>query len=408
MDPSDADRALKESISMEPQVPPPEAPDSPITDAVLRAELSLAREHGLDDPDHPLPNLLAVARILSAKPTDAEQIEDAITQAIGILGGDDAKALLALMGFTDDTRGLRVRPRREKAAELIGHITYEGFRTRHERALLRSVASHLSGLVRERRMADRITSAETASARIEVFTPSPTSANADASTTPQADQQAAPDGRRSPKPWRLLALGACLVIGAALLVAVLSPGNSIPRHCGSTGLQFVNTVSQDAEKPSNLFVYAPHQYSNEEGWASYTLSWKDVAQENFHAGETRLLALTYHNELNEYVAGLLARVGLSNSAALQPHSVCVYQEPDPAHSHLGTALPGKALAQTGLRLPTLPPYSAVYLTFEVKLPASLSQHKVEIYGAINHPSAIAGLDWYSATAANGLTLPLTK
>jgi hypothetical protein len=238
---------------------------------MLLAELSLAREHGLNNPDHPLPNLLAVARILSAKPTEAEQIEDAITLAIGYLGGKDAKALLALMGFTDDTRGLRVRPRREKAAELIGHITYEGFRTRHERALLRAVAGHLSSLARERRMADKI---KTASAMPEVSAPSLSSSDADPGATPKTDQEAAPDGqddstttaaphstgrRRPPPPrWLRAILGACLIAGASLLVAVLSSGN-IPRRCGPTGLQFISPVAVP-ENPENppIYSYTPH------------------------------------------------------------------------------------------------------------------------------------------------------
>jgi hypothetical protein len=413
-------RACPERIEpMTPHVPPPGTPDSPITDDILLAELGLAREHGLNNPNYPLPNLLAVARILSAKPTDAEQIEDAITQAIGCLGGDDAKALMALMGFTDDTRGRRVRPRREKAAELIGHITYEGFRTRHERALLRAVAGHLSSLARERRMADTI---KTASATPEVSASSLRSSDADAGATPETDEEALPDGhdgstetapphlagrRRPPPPRRLLAaLGACLVAGAALLVAVLSSGSITPRHCGPTGLQFISQVAvpDDPEKPSNLFVYAPRQVSNEEGWASYSLSWKGGAKETFHANETRLLALTYHNELNEPVTHLLARVGLSEGAVLQPNSVCIYENP----AHIGKASPGNALVHAGLRLPTVPPYSPVDITFEIKLPPSPNQHEAEAYGAIGYPSEVSGLDLHDATATNSLTVPLTK
>ena len=183
---------------MSPQVPPPDSSDSPITDNVLSDELSLAREHGLNDPNHPLPSLLAVARVLSSKSTDPEKIEDAVTQAIGCLGGKDADALMALMGFTHDTRGLRVKPRREKAAELAGHITYEGFRTRRERALLPAVAGHLSGLVRERRMADRIASFETASdTQRSVSASMLTSSDNNATVIPTVEEEANGDQEES-------------------------------------------------------------------------------------------------------------------------------------------------------------------------------------------------------------------
>jgi hypothetical protein len=120
------------------------------------------RTRGISNPSKPLQDveaLLTVARVVSTEHDDEDKIIEALGNAVGRLGGTSAKAIEALLGLDEATRGHDVSSRREKAAEEYDYISAETFRTRYEPQLLMAVATHLFILLAEHRLAEPTASA---------------------------------------------------------------------------------------------------------------------------------------------------------------------------------------------------------------------------------------------------------
>jgi hypothetical protein len=124
----------------------------------LYQEIGIVRTRGfgnLVEVASDLPGLRSVARVIGSGTDDAGKIEDAIRQAVQRLGSKGTSAIEALLGMTPTTRGEKVEPRRERAAKLYDHKSYELFRTRFEPSLLMFVATYLRVLTDERHLAKR-------------------------------------------------------------------------------------------------------------------------------------------------------------------------------------------------------------------------------------------------------------
>jgi hypothetical protein len=398
-------------------IPPSDPADSQTTNNVLADELAVARQHGLKNPDHPLPHLLTVARLVSSKPTDAEKLEDALTKAIARLGGTDTEAIMALLGFTDDTRGLPVEHRRKKAAALAGQISPESFRRGKETALLQSAATHLSILAE--RQPDQDTAPANASGSPEAASVSPATSDGGATrapSTPDANIGAEADAawpapapqsaeRRGSKRSLPAVLVVCLIAGTAILIAALASGNTASRHCGPIPLEHIKSAGPGAlfNGRTLAFIYAPHESAAEHGWPPYIST--TAARERFHFGESRIMALAAANASNTAETGTIARLGLPPRARLQSDSTCIYRSP----TRLGVASAGTALVESsGLKLRSIAAHTAVYLTFIVELPPPSTEHQITTYGVIGPASEYPEPNWYSSIAVGSLTLPLAK
>lgn len=96
-----------------------------------------------------VPAVTALARQLgpSGTTTDAVRIEKALKAGVERLGNSEyAEAAALLLGVAPRSRGLRVGERREKAAKVLGEMSSETFRTRHEKVLLEDLAGQLCSL----------------------------------------------------------------------------------------------------------------------------------------------------------------------------------------------------------------------------------------------------------------------
>jgi hypothetical protein len=122
----------------------------------LYREICLVRTHGmrnLTDVLSKLPGLLDVARLSGSGTDDADKIEDVLRRAVQRLGGMGTAAIEALFGTTRETRGLSVKERRERAAQLYDYKAYEFFRTRIEPSLLMFMATYLHFLADKQHLA---------------------------------------------------------------------------------------------------------------------------------------------------------------------------------------------------------------------------------------------------------------
>jgi hypothetical protein len=367
---------------------------------VLFDELKLARQYGLKNPSKPLPGLLYVARILSAEPEDADKIKDAIIKGITRLGGQESEALMTLMGFADNTQDLSVTERREAAAKLAGHASREVFRTKTEDALLRSVATLLSVLVAEQRMADERSAAERTYRH-----------EAPLSIEAEHEHQTPSVSRPGYLSWRHTAsavLTALVVAGVAVLIAALATrqhhGASVG-SCGSTTAQLFDATSSQA--PSAIYGFAPHQEGANEGWTDSFFDPADEPKEKetFRYGESRLLALSYINTSATTEQNIIARVGLPPKAAVQANSACLYKHGDYSSGTRYGVSP--LVSQAGLKIGNVGPGESVYLTFEEQLPATTPYiNLVKLYGRIGPEDEVAEPEW---TREQGyLELELTK
>jgi hypothetical protein len=356
------------------------------THGALFDELKLARRHGLSNPSWPLPNLLFIARILSAERQDADKLKDAITKAIARLGGNDSEALMALMGFTDETRHLSVGERRKKATKLAGHQSREVFRTTTERSLLRSVATQLSVLVAEQRMADQ---READQADRPPVTPPPAG----------IEQPAPPaSGMGFLNRWRAasVALSVLVTAGLIMLIAALAtrPNHGASaRTCGSTTAQLFAPPAS-SESPSDIYIYAPHQEGAREGWAdplpAYVTETK--RKEVFRLGETRLFAISYNNTSAQSEQNIIARVAVPQGAMLIPNSACLYRRGDYSSGKRYDVSP--LLSQAGLTIGSVASSESVYLTFRERLPtATPSLNFVRLYGRVGPEADLAEPEW---------------
>lgn len=139
------------------QAPKADAETDPDHDQLCR-EIRIVRTRGfgnLTEAASDLPGLCNVAGVIGSGTDEVGKIEDAVKQAVQRLGGTGTAAIKALLGATQETRGLGVKERRERAAALYDFKAYEVFRTRFEPSLLMFVATYLRVLVDEWRLAAR-------------------------------------------------------------------------------------------------------------------------------------------------------------------------------------------------------------------------------------------------------------
>jgi hypothetical protein len=126
----------------------------------LFEDVAKARSRGVGNREKPLtslPALLWAARIIGGDEPeidDDEKIEYALRLAVARIGGKSARAMEALLGLSQQTRGLSAGTRRKKAVEIFER-SHETFRVRFETPLLMAIATYLRVLVDERCLADR-------------------------------------------------------------------------------------------------------------------------------------------------------------------------------------------------------------------------------------------------------------
>lgn len=146
-----------------PQIPSPATdPAYPSHDALHR-DVVAARTRGAGHRDEPLTDfrsLLWCAGQASWASTDEEKIEDTLRRATARLGGQTGRAMEALFGLTEETRGRKIRPRRTVAAQLYDHKSYEAFRVHYEPQLLLATTTQISILIANRYLAQHTFGAE--------------------------------------------------------------------------------------------------------------------------------------------------------------------------------------------------------------------------------------------------------
>jgi hypothetical protein len=384
-------------------------PDDP-THRALYEELKLARRFGLNDPSSPLPNLLYVAHIVSTKRDDADKIEDAITKAIARIGGMEAEALTLLMGFTADTRHRPVTYRREQAMRPGGHESYEAFRSRTEPSLLRSVATELSVLVAEQRMAEHLAKTDPESGGSPTSNAEPPSQTeseqrVEAPATPpdteppieSVQSQAPPASALSyPARRRTSVVGGVLLSVAAVAVVLVviasHHGHGVSEgRCGQTTVQLFDP--RFSETPENIYIYAPHQEGARGGWVSSAVNpYESHHNEVFRFGEARLLAISYLNTSSHPDRNIIARTAAWQGVSLVRNSACLYRRGIySSGTRYGVA---PLLSQDGLRIGQVAPNESVYLTFKERLPTAASDLTLDrLYGRIGTEEDVAEPEW---------------
>lgn len=356
------------------------------TYGALFDELKLARRYGLSNPSWPLPNLHYVARIVSVGPQDADKLKDAITKGITRLGGKEVGVVLALMGFTAETQGLPVERRRVIAAALHDYTDPETFRKDVEPSLLRAVATNLTVLVSEQRMAKQ---READQADRPTDEPPPG----------EIEQPALPAsgiGFLTRRRTASVALSVLVTAGLVVLIATLttrpSHGASVG-SCGSTTAQLFAPPAS-SQSPSDIYIYAPHQEGAREGWADPSPSYitDTKRKEVFRLGETRLLALSYINASSQLEQNILARVAVPQGATLIPNSACLYKRGDYSSGKRYDVSP--LLSQPGLKIGSVASSESVYLTFKERLPtAPADPYDVRLYGRIGPEADLVEPEW---------------
>jgi hypothetical protein len=135
--------------------------DWPPSLEVLLAYVAEVRSRGIGNREKPLTGLDVLrwtARYIcpdsNDEESDTEAIEYIIGRAASRLHGKSAKAVEALLGLSNETRGLSVGKRRQRAAEIL-EKSLGTFHVRYETHLLGAVAAHLQVLIAERRLESR-------------------------------------------------------------------------------------------------------------------------------------------------------------------------------------------------------------------------------------------------------------
>jgi hypothetical protein len=370
--------------------------------------------------------LRRVAELLCPSLTGLDGIRAVVQLAVDYPPQDDWADIAALLyGLTEQTMpSTPVNTRRDLAYHLYleragiepENFSKETFRTGREPQIIEDLADALVELVAAfyKEQVEAVHTASTAPLTPEIPAVStPATAPPDAASHPAIPalqpQVIKPDPeQRPPLPrhrW-LAALALCSIVGAVALVAALASGHGTPRHCGATTARLVN-LSPELTTPevrSRLYIYAPHQYDTEHGWASTSLTFKVPPKEVFHFDEVRTVALAHYNEANEPEPNVIARASLSQGAALQPDSTCIYRG---SSARSGTSSAGTSLiGSTGLNLGTIAPHTAIYVTVNVVLPKPPHETSATIYGAIGPAGEFPEPNWYEQ--ASSLQVPLTR
>jgi hypothetical protein len=404
------------------------ATDQSWTPDKKRLETSLSRLRKLVERPVPrlarVPELLRVAELLCPSLTGLDGIRAVVQLAIHHLPRDDWTDIAALLyGLTEQSRGKPLKTRRELAYHLYleragidaEHFSVETFRTGREPWIIKDLTAALIALVAayyEKPTAMIDATSTDSSTQAPSATALPDAASepavlAQAPNLPATEPIPARPPLRPRRHWLPVA-ALCSIVGAAALIAALATGDNTPRPCGPTTARLVSLspVPSAVESRSHLYIYAPHQFAAEHGWASYSLGYKVPSKEVFRFGEVRQLVLGFHNEANTPKENVIARVGLAQGITLQPGSTCVYRGAVSA----GAYSAGASLVQpTGLRLGTIDPRANVYVTFAVKLPESSSETSETIYGGIGAAGDLPEPNWYgNQEVASSLLLSLTQ
>ncbi len=381
--------------------------------------LRLVRTSGLNNPDKPLTEqqaLLYVARRLSLEPDDAAKIRDVLSKAIEHAGGENTEAMQALFGLTDTLSGRAIGARRKQAMRLSGHDRDdpESFRKHTERDWLSKIAYWLSFSLQavDRPLAVDPPADSPADDELPQDDESRRNERLGAAEEPPhepafPEPDPEPPGRQTSDAGRflprrapaLLAVVALAVAGAAVAVVFDRGGNSagaVPGRCGPTTAQLLKNPQ------SEILVYEPHQ----EAWTFIINIPPNELEKNetFRYGEVLQFALDATNETPETEQNLIARIGLPQSATLEPNSTCVYRNGDYTS---GARYSGTSLgAPSGVRIGSLAPHQWVYVTFKERLPTvGQTGNTATTYGAIAPESKIGGPEW--TEKASHLKLELT-
>lgn len=389
--------------------------------------------------------LVRTAQLLSPMATDDLDSVLAVVQlAIDHLPRDGRAGVAVLLyGLTKDSAGKRVADRREQAyakhVELARQPYKETtFRTGFEKKLANDLATALVELViahNEQPVLAAEDDPALQSPEAEPTPDEPTPDVVDSDQTTTADEQAetpeqdeppqddepgvvAPDeqpietvpqpnlepaGERSWDAVRgflrrrapvLLAVAGVATIGTAIALVSNqdeSAGRAVADGCGPTTVQlFTDTASE-------ILVYAPRSANAEHGWLGIFPTPEEDPKssegtEIFRYGEVREFAMQSTNESSETEHNLIARIGLTHSAKLEPNTTCVYR---PTSYTNGTRYVGTGLIERdGIKIGSLAPHEKVDVTFKEQLPTVIRSGNVaKTYGAIAHESDIGSPDW---------------
>ncbi len=412
--------------------------DEPVPESVepsereLQDALGSVRTDGLYDSKKPPTEhraLVHAARRLSSKPDDAAKIKDALEKAIERVGGKHTEAMRVLFGLTEALAGRNVEIgiRRPKAMQLSEHGSdaVDGFRKNIEQKWLIKMAVWIKTSLTDptRLVSAAIEDRPDPPAHNEPPTlpqPDTEPPEAEPPELPQDDERGgvAPDEPAHGQGWDavrrfirrrariLLTVVGVAGIGTAIVLVsahgrsddrAVSDAPALSDGCGPTTVQlFTNTAQQ-------ILVYAPGSERAEHGWVGIFLTPGNAAEssektETFRYGEVRQFAMQSTNETSETEHNLIARIGLTQSAKLEPNTTCLYR---PTSYRSGTHFAGTGLTTPGgIKIGNLAPHEKVDVTFKEQLPTVGRPGNIaKTYGAIASEAKIGGPDWIEEHSA---------
>jgi hypothetical protein len=391
--------------------------------------------------------LVRTAQLLSPMSTDdLDSVRAVVQLAIDHLPRDGRPAVAVLLyGLTKDSAGRRLTDRRELAYARHVELAREPykkttFRTGFEKKLATDLATALVELVVAHNEHPVLTGEDDQALQPPEAETTPnvvdsdqaTAADAQAETWEQPpqddehgvvapDEQSAepvealpqpnlePAGRRRWDAGRrflrrhvavLLTVAGVTTIGAAIVLVSdygngRSAGRAVSEACGPTTVQLFTNPAQQ------ILVYAPGSERAEHGWVGVfpqTHAESPEKTETFRYGEVRQFAMQSTNETSATEHNLIARIGLTQSAKLEPNTTCVYR---PTSYTRGTHYAGTGLiAPGGFKIGSLAPHEKVDVTFKEQLPTvGRSGNIAKTYGAIAPESKIGGPNWIEEHSA---------
>jgi hypothetical protein len=371
--------------------------------------------------------LVRVARLLSPTPSDLDGVLAAVQLGINHMPGDELPPVAErLYGLTEDSSGLPLKDRRalayRKYLDFKPGYSDESFRTGPMQDIAEDLAVALVELVvahneRPAPNGENDVTGQAAVADQQAETPeqdelpqgyelgvvAPDEQSVEpVEASPELDPESAPRTwvavrrvlhRRAPA---LLAIAGIAALGTAAALVSDHDRSGAPvvsGGCGPTAVQFYNKPTS-GEPASGILVYAPAEERAVHGWAGYIPIPPSESEktETFRYGEVRQFALVGTNETSETEHDLIARVGLPQTAKLEPNTTCIYRN---SNYTSGTHYTGTGLiAPGGIKIGSLAPKQEVYVTFKERLPTvGHAGNTATMYGAIAPESKIGGPEW---------------